>query len=76
MEMKMIKDAPTKAGWYWAIHSTMGLVVTHVQICDGVVYVMDNGYGGWNPLICQFTEFSDSPIAAPMDCTSGVSFPA
>lgn len=64
--MKMVKKIPEVAGWYWARHQVFGLVITHVQIVDGIVHVMDNGYAGWNVLLNQFTEWSDSTIAEPI----------
>lgn len=60
--MQMVEDIPKVPGWYWAMHYMCGLVVTNVQIVDGIVYVMDNGYTGWNHLTNQFTQWSDSPI--------------
>lgn len=64
--MKMVKKVPEVSGWYWATHHVHGRVVAHVQIVDGVVHVMDRGYAGWNVLNTQFTEWSDTPIAEPL----------
>lgn len=68
--MQMVEDVPKVAGWYWAKHYMCGLVITNVQIVDGVVYVMDNGYTGWNPLVNQFSQWSDSPIPQ-LEATTG-----
>lgn len=64
--MQMVEDIPKVPGWYWARHHVCGLVVTNVQIVDGIVYVMDNGYTGWNKLIHQFTQWAESPIPEPL----------
>lgn len=65
LPMAMVEKIPEESGWYWAKHFQCGLVITNVQIVDGVVYVMDSGYTGWNRLFHQFTAWSESPIPEP-----------
>ena len=60
--MVLTTEIPKAAGWYWAIHHMHGLVITNVQLVEGRVYVMDNGYSGWNPLLNQFSQWSDKPL--------------
>jgi hypothetical protein len=62
----MVEKVPEVTGWYWAMHYIHGLVITHVQIVEGVVHVMDRGYTGWNQLDRQFTAWSDSAITPPV----------
>ena len=63
--MEIIEKLPEVPGWYWANHYVYGLVITHVQIVDGIIHVMDSGYTGWNVLDRQFSAWSDSPITPP-----------
>lgn len=71
--MAFTTERPNADGWYWAKHKNHGKVVVHLILADvgdgrGLTwYVKDQGFGGWNRLVDQFTHWNHDPIPVPED---------
>lgn len=65
------KEPPQKTGWYWAKHKHYGKVITQIQMIEGQVHVLSDGFHGWNPLKGLtkdlYPEWDHTPIPEPLD---------